>query len=139
MYQRYLQVGLLSTLHDSGNFDRCLLWYSHFTTIPTWDQGGSLLIALTQVQWTEAMIAQLEKVEKHGRENGALNSLPVETNLQLAVEHLVGNFPHISKVANDCLLNFSSLPVAKTRDFNNDIIQYLYQQNHQKEEETIPA
>ena len=138
-----LQVGILSTLHDTGDYERCLLWYSQFTGIPTWDQGGSLMLALTQLQWTEAMIAQLETVEKHGRENGALNALPIETKLQQAIEHLVGNFGHVSKLANDCLLNMTSPPVVTdSRAFNKDVIDYLYQQNQQNQQnvaDSIPA
>ena len=131
-----VQFGLLSTHRDSGNYERCLQWYSHFTGIPSWDQGGSLLIALTQVQWTEAMITELNTVENYCRDNGALNSLPNETKLLQAVEHLVGKFSHISKIANDCLQR--SPLVANSRDFNTHIINYLHQQNQQRQEEAVP-
>ena len=133
-----MQMGLLSTLHDSGNSERCLEWYSYFAKIPSVGQGGSLLISLTQMQWTQEMIDQLDVVEKHSRENGVLDALPVEAKLLTVIEYLVGNYAHLSKQASDCLRDSNSLPIAKTRDFNKNVIDYLNQHGKKAESETVP-
>jgi len=51
-----MELGVLSALHDNGQYDRCLAWAVEFSRLPEVYQGGALILALSQLKWTQTMV-----------------------------------------------------------------------------------
>lgn len=76
-----MEIGLLGALYGNQNFDRCLAWAAEFASLPSMSQGGVLILTLSQLSWTEAMIGKLPYAEKYIRDNGELLGLPKDKSL----------------------------------------------------------
>ena len=98
-----IEMGILTSLHDSGNFERCLLWAKELMGIPKLADGGIIVLHLARLQWTQDMVDKLPFAEAHYRSNQKLLDLPTEKSLLQEVERTVTKHRSLLEIANMCL------------------------------------
>lgn len=98
-----MELGVISSLHDNGKYDRCLLWSLELMKLPSLTEGGIFILYLSLLQWTQSMIDRLPDAEYHSRNNAMLSGLQIERTLLQEIERLVVNHRDLLQYAGLCL------------------------------------